>query len=108
MLSIKNQNGGSIDIEVSRSMTHGYRVWVHIDESVNINNGEGEASTLLTISECKELLSMLNEVIKLSDGVDYVYTRDSVVNLITTPEIQDILSKLGYDKPTPEQVENPE
>lgn len=104
MLSIINKNGGSIDVGVSNSMIYGYRVMIHIDESVNVNNGEGEASTLLTITECKDLLFALNEIIKIAEGRDYVYTSESVIKLISTPEIQEVLVKLGYDKKTDDKI----
>ena len=102
MFSIRTKNGGSVDIEISRSPLNGTKVWIHIDESVNIKNGEGEAATLLSIPECKDVIYALNEAIKIVDGVDYVYTSESVIKLISTPEIQNVLVELGYDKMLPD------
>lgn len=104
MFSIRTKNGGSVDIEISRSSLNGTKVWLHIDESVNIKNGEGEAATLLSIPECKDLLSALNEAIKIVEGTNYVYTSESVIKLISTPEIQKVLIDLGYDKKTDDEI----
>ena len=93
-MEILTRSGGSVDLAVSKSAVIGTRLILHIDQSTNIKNGEGDAAIALTLEECKDLIAGLNEFAKLIDGYDHVFTSDSVANLLAIPEVQELLTKL--------------
>lgn len=93
-MQIVTQSGGLVELAVTKSAVIGTRLILHIDQTLNIRNGEGDASIAITVDECKGLIAGLNEFIKLLDGTDYVYTSESVLNLIAHPEIQSKLKSL--------------
>lgn len=97
MITIYTKAGGQIDFEVSRSAVRGTFLYLHIDQSTNMNNGEGDAAILLTVSECKEIIGNINEFIKLIEGDHYVVTKQSVLDLISKPEVQQSLIELGLE-----------
>lgn len=89
-------SGGLVEMAVNRSGITGTTLYFHIDQSTNIRNGEGDAAILLTTQECKDVIGALNDFIKFMEGKDYVFTSDSVINLISTPQVQKVLTDLGY------------
>jgi len=91
---IKTTSGGTVDFEIINSMLNGTYLSLHIDQSSNVRSGEDEASILLTVNECKEIISILNRYIYTIEGKDFVLTKDSVINLISHPDLQDVLKKL--------------
>jgi hypothetical protein len=91
---ITTQSGGTVDLAVSKSSIIGTRLILHIDQTLNIKNGEGDAAIALTLEECKDLIAGLNEFTRLIDGHDHVFTSDSVANLLAIPEVQALLTKL--------------
>ena len=88
---IKTQSGGTIDFGIIRSAIKGSSLYLHIDQTSNVRNGDDEASILLNVQECKEIIWALNEFIKYEEGKDYVFTSDSVVDLISRPEVQEAI-----------------
>ena len=111
-MQILTQSGGLVEMAVTKSAMIGTRLVLHIDQTLNIRNGEGDASIAITVDECKGLIAGLNEFIKLMDGEDYVYTSESVVNLLSHPAIQAKLKSLEdngeIDKLNPEDLEKVE
>lgn len=97
-ITILTKSGGSIDFSVNRSGITGTNLYLHIDQSYNLKNGEGEAAILLTSDECKDVIASLNDYIKFIEGKDFVFTSDSVENLISHPKVQETLLALGYTK----------
>jgi len=95
MITIQCKSGGSIEFGVNKDMIHGNKLYLHIDQSSNMYNGEGDAAIVLTVPECKEVLGNINEFIKVMEGKDYVYTAESVEKLISIPEVQAIIKELG-------------
>jgi len=93
---LRTQSGGLVEMSVNRSGISGTTLYFHIDQSANIRNGEGEASILLTTQECKDVIGALNDYIKFMENKDYVFTSDSVIRLMATPEVQKVLKDLGY------------
>ncbi len=69
----KTTSGGLVEINSSQSGIYGSRLWLHVDQTVNISNGEGEASILLTNSEVKELITILNKYIEHDERKPFVY-----------------------------------
>ncbi len=93
---LRTQSGGLVEMGVNRSGMSGTSLYFHIDQSANIRNGESDASILLTTKECKDIIGALNDFIKFMENKDYVFTSESVVRLISTPEMQKTLTDLGY------------
>lgn len=98
MATLITKSGGFVEIKISRSGLYGAQLYLHIDQSYNEKNGEGEASIILNTSECKEIIASLNEYIKSVEGIDFVYTSDSIIKLLSDPKIQDTLKNLEYEK----------
>lgn len=98
MATLITKSGGSIDINTIKSGYYGTQLYFHIDQSYNERNGEGEAAIILTASECKDIISALNEYIKHVEGFDFVYTSESILKLLSVPKIQEVFKDLGYDK----------
>jgi hypothetical protein len=96
MITILTKSGGSVDFDINNSGIYGTRLYLHIDQSANIRNGEGEAAIIIDTQECKEMIAALNDFIKFIEGKDFVYTSDSVIDLIKKPELQKALKDLGY------------
>ena len=93
-MNILTKSGGSVGLISTSSPISWSRLILHIDQSTNIKNGEDEASIVLTVDECKDLIAGLNEYIRHMDGQDYVLTTQSVVDLMSNPEVQDLMKKL--------------
>jgi len=70
--TIETQSGGLINLTPSRSALRGDELFVHIDQTANISNGEGEATISIKSEECKQLIDLLNEYIRFIEGKDYV------------------------------------
>ncbi len=98
------QSGGLVEMGINRSGISGTSLYFHIDQSANVRNGEGEAAILLTTQECKDIIGALNDFIKFMENKDYVFTSESVVKLIATPEVQKVLTELGYHTHKNEEI----
>lgn len=94
LITIQTASGGVIEFDMNKSPITGTNLWLHVDQSFNVKNGEGDAAILLTVQECKDTIVALHEFIKYMEGKDYVYAADSVTELISKPEIQEILKKI--------------
>jgi len=95
--TIQTASGGLVEFDVNKSMITGTSLYLHVDQSFNIKSGEGDAAILLTVSECKDMIAAINEFIKFVEGRDYVYTSESVVELIAKPAVQEVLKDLDVD-----------
>lgn len=93
-IKILTKSGGSINFDINRSGVYGTRLYLHIDQSYNIRNGEGEASIIIDVQECKDMISSLNDFIKFMEGKDFVFTSESVSNLLQQPDLQKALEKI--------------
>ena len=97
-ITILTKSGGSIDFSINKSGITGTNLYLHIDQSYNLKNGEGEAAILINVDECKDFIASLNDYIKFIEGKDYVYTSDSVLGLLSNDKVQEALLSLGYTK----------
>jgi hypothetical protein len=98
MITIYTKAGGQVDFGVNMNPMHGTFLYLHIDQSSNMSNGEGDAAILLTVSECKEMIGNINEFIKSIENDHYVVTKQSVLDIISKPEVQEALIELGIEK----------
>ena len=71
-VKINTQSGGLINLTPSKSALRGDELFLHIDQTANVSNGEGEATISINSTECKKLIDLLNEYVKFIEGKDYV------------------------------------
>jgi hypothetical protein len=98
MITINLKSGGQVDFAVNMNPMHGQFLYLHVDQSSNMNNGEGDAAVLLSVSECKEMIGNINEFIKSVENEHFVVTKQSVIDLVSKPEVQEALIQLGIEK----------
>jgi len=98
LITIPTASGGVIEFGMNKSPITGTTLWMHVDQSFNVKNGEGDASILLSTQECKDAIVALHEFIKFVEGKDYIYTAESVNELLSNPDIEKILTKLESQK----------
>ena len=54
---INTASGGTIDLSYINDRFHGQRCVLHVDQSSNVRNGEGECSIIISDEEIKDLIS---------------------------------------------------
>ena len=69
---VNTKSGGTVEIDSHISGRNGKRLYLYIDQSTNIVNGDGDASILLTNEECKDIICMLNNYLELDEGKPFV------------------------------------
>jgi hypothetical protein len=67
-LQILTASGGLIEISNVRDRFHGDLLLLHVDQTANIDNGEGDASIVITEQEVKNLISLLNSFLMSKNG----------------------------------------
>lgn len=72
MNGFNTRSGGFIEVGFNRNMLNGDKYIIHIDQSTNLNNGEGDATIDLTSDEIKGLISLLNNFIINFEGAPFV------------------------------------
>ncbi len=77
---INTASGGTIDLSYIRDRFHGERLVLHIDQSVNVNNGEGECSIVISDQDIKDLISLLNGYLIKQYGVPYVVIAEHLID----------------------------
>ena len=58
--------GGYLDVQLAKDKFAGLVILLHVDQTDEIENGEGEASIALTKENCKDLVKILNDFIELN------------------------------------------
>lgn len=66
------KSGGNINIGIIKDKFKGEQIMLHLDQSNNINNGEGECSVVIDIDEVKGTIEILNSMIAHLEGKPYV------------------------------------
>lgn len=77
---INTVSGGTIDLSYLNDRFHGKRLVLNIDQSANVNNGEGNASIVITDTEIKDLISLLNGYLINKYGVPYVVLAEHLID----------------------------
>lgn len=78
--AITTQSGGSIDLSFINDRFHGKRLCLHVDQSANVHNGEGECSIVITETEIKDLISLLNGYLTATNGVPFVVLAEHLIH----------------------------
>ena len=58
--------GGYLDVKLAKDKFAGFVILLHVDQTDELSNGEGEASIVLTKENCKDLVKILNDFIELN------------------------------------------
>jgi hypothetical protein len=77
-------SGGLVETLLSNDRFRGIMLYLHIDQSTNLNNGEGDAAIVLTNNEVRDLIAMLNDFITYTEGKPFVVEADPLLN----PEVK--------------------
>lgn len=71
-IKIQTKSGGEVTLVPVNSGIKGHELYLHVDQTANINTGEGEAGININTEECKRLVLLLNEYISYVEGKNYV------------------------------------
>ena len=66
--TIDTKSGGSIDLGIINHRFDGLQAVIHIDQTSNVNNGEDEASIVISYNEIKTLQENLVEFLKFLES----------------------------------------
>ena len=99
MPKMNTSANGEIEISLFNNRLHGNRMYLHIDQSANIDNGEGEAGIVLNGDDVKGLISMLNDYIVYTEGKPFVVLADPLIH----PDVKIVVEGKEVEK-VPEEV----
>ena len=71
MPSFDTATGGTISLELSKDTFAGQLLYLEIDQSSNINNTDDGASIIINGQEVRQLIELLHDFIKYSEGKEY-------------------------------------
>ena len=80
MGQIMTVSGGLVETLLSNDRFRGQQLYLHIDQSTNLNNGEGDAAIVLTNSEVKDLIFLLNDFITYMEGKPHVILAEPLLH----------------------------
>ena len=80
MFSINTSSGGLIEMKMVRDRFRGDLLLLHVDQTANINNGEGDASIAITEGEIQSLISLLNNFLEVKNGKPYVVLAEPLLD----------------------------
>ena len=98
--SIRTNSGGLIELGMYRDRFHGEQLYLHVDQSNNINSGEDDCSICITNGEVKDLIAMLNDYLSYTEGVTHVVLAAPLLHKAVTITVDE--SKIDPEKPTSE------
>jgi hypothetical protein len=79
MAQMNTLSGGLVETLLSNDRFRGIMLYLHIDQSINLNNGEGDAAIVLTNNEVKDLIFLLNDFITYMEGKPHVVLADPLL-----------------------------
>jgi hypothetical protein len=80
MFSINTSSGGLIELKMVRDRFSGNLLLLHVDQTSNINNGESDASIIITEGEIQNLISLLNNFLEFKNGKPYVVLAEPLLD----------------------------
>jgi len=100
-------SGGLIELASVRDRFRGDLLLLHVDQTANINNGEGDASIVVTESEIKDLIALLNSFLAEKNGVPHVVLYEPLADPAVKIQVDfmEYLENHAND-PKPEEGEN--
>jgi hypothetical protein len=80
MSQILTSSGGLLETLLSTDRFSGTQLYLHIDQSTNLNNGEGDAAIILNMKEVKDLIFLLNDFITFMEGKPHVVLAEPLLH----------------------------
>ena len=80
MGQINTGSGGMVETLLNNDRFAGINLYLHIDQSTNLANGEGDAAIILANNEVKDLIYLLNDYIIYTEGKPYVVLADPLLH----------------------------
>ena len=105
---ILTDSGGLIELASVRDRFRGDLLLLHVDQTANINNGEGDASIVITETEIKDLIALLNSFLaQKNGGIPHVILYEPLADPAVKIQV-DFMEYLENhaDDPKPEEGEN--
>ena len=99
--SINTNSGGLIEVGAINHRFNGQQLILHVDQTANINNGEGDASIIMTANEIKELIALLNSFLFQLEGKVHVILAEPLID----PAVKIQVDFMEYIKNHPD-IEN--
>lgn len=99
MSQLKTSSGGLVETLLNNNRFTGINLYLHIDQSLNVKNGEGDAAIILNNSEVKDLIFLLNDYIIYTEGKPHVVLAEPLLN----PEVKIMVDGKEVEK-NPELV----
>ena len=94
MPQIFTTSGGLIETFRTSNILSGDKCLLHIDQSANIRNGEGEASVEMGLNEVKDLIAHLNDYIIFMEGKPYVVLAEPLLH----PDVKIVVNNKEVEK----------
>jgi hypothetical protein len=99
MAQLLTGSGGMVETLISNDRFSGINLYLHIDQSTNLNNGEGDAAIVLSNNEVKDLIYLLNDYIVYTEGKPYIVLAEPLLN----PDVKIVVDGKEVEK-NPELV----
>jgi hypothetical protein len=102
--SINTKSGGLIELGAVRHRFYGDQLVLHVDQTANINNGDGDASIVVTIDEIKDLIGLLNSYLaSQNNGIPYVVLAENLLHpaVKVIVDFVELQKSLQEKEPTP-------
>jgi hypothetical protein len=102
--SINTKSGGLIELGATKHRFYGDQLLLHIDQSTNVNNGDGEASVVVTVDEIKDLIGLLNSYLaSQNNGLPYVVLAENLLHpaVKITVDFIELQNSMQEKEPTP-------
>jgi hypothetical protein len=102
--SINTKSGGLIELGAVRHRFYGDQLVLHIDQSTNLNNGDSDASVVVTNDEIKDLIGLLNSYLaSQNNGIPYVVLAENLLHpaVKVTVDFVELQKSLQEKEPTP-------
>lgn len=101
--SINTKSGGLIELASMRDRFRGDLLVLHVDQTANLNNGDDDASVVITDDEVKDLIGLLNSYLaSQNNGVPYVVLSEPLLHPAVTITVDFLeLQKYKGDEKVP-------
>lgn len=97
---INTLSGGLIELNLVNHRFHGQQLLMHVDQSTNLSSGDDDCTILLSNTEVKALIGMLNDYLTYTEGITHVVLAAPLVNDAVKITVDE--SKLGSPEDTSE------
>jgi len=82
--SINTSSGGLIELNLVNNRFYGKQLYLHVDQSTNLGNGDDDCSIVMNNYEVKALIGMLNDYLIFTEGITHVVLAEPLLNKAVT------------------------